>query len=209
MYYITGLADTGRTDCETHSVHWKEKPLSGIHYLVTLQLRLSWRTVTYSKTGVRLSWSYEPDFSMHTLSEQLHATNMVRLAKGVWVCVCVLVQGCYWYFGAAVLRLDTEEDVGMQWLCQCSECWCVALQRWCQWICFLFVHISVSGSMSVLWHVTESTVTYAYIKGKIPLHSFALTQIRVLRFRDICLALWSFTLELQCAHNDDIGHDSW
>lgn len=130
MYYITGLADTGRTDRETHSVHWKEKPLSGIHYLVTLRLRLSQRTVTYSKTGIRLSWSYEPDFSMHTLSEQLHATNMVRLAKGVCVCVCVLVQGCYWYFGAAVLRLDTEEDVGMQWLCQCSECWCVALQRW-------------------------------------------------------------------------------
>lgn len=24
---------------------------------------------------------------MHTLSEQLHATNMVRLAKGVCVCV--------------------------------------------------------------------------------------------------------------------------
>lgn len=59
---------------------------------------------------------------MHTLSEQLHATNMVRLAKGVCVCVRVLVQGCYWYFGAAVLRRDTEEDVGMQWLCQCSEC---------------------------------------------------------------------------------------
>lgn len=26
---------------------------------------------------------------MHTLSEQLHATNMVRLAKGVCVCVCM------------------------------------------------------------------------------------------------------------------------
>lgn len=26
---------------------------------------------------------------MHTLSEQSHATNMVRLAKGVYVCVCV------------------------------------------------------------------------------------------------------------------------
>ncbi len=39
---------------------------------------------------------------MHTLSEQLHATNMVRLAKGVCVSVCLLrdavgalVQMCY------------------------------------------------------------------------------------------------------------------
>lgn len=41
---------------------------------------------------------------MHTLSEQFHATNMVRLAKGVYVCVSVcvlrdavgaLVQMCY------------------------------------------------------------------------------------------------------------------
>lgn len=57
---------------------------------------------------------------MHTLSEQLHATNMVRLAKGV--CVCVFAQGCCRFFGADVLWLEIEEDVGMQWSCQCSEC---------------------------------------------------------------------------------------
>lgn len=37
---------------------------------------------------------------MHTLSEQLHVTNMVRLAKGVCVCVLrdavgALLQMCY------------------------------------------------------------------------------------------------------------------
>jgi len=42
---------------------------------------------------------------MHTLSEQLHATNMVRLAKGV--CMCVFALGCYRCFGAAVLWLET------------------------------------------------------------------------------------------------------
>lgn len=57
---------------------------------------------------------------MHTLSEQLHATNMVRLAKSVHV--CVFAQGCCRCFGAAVLWLEIEEDVGMQWSCQCSEC---------------------------------------------------------------------------------------
>ena len=31
---------------------------------------------------------------MHTLSEQLHATNMVRLAKGVCLCVSVCVCVC-------------------------------------------------------------------------------------------------------------------
>ena len=65
---------------------------------------------------------------MHTLSEQFHATNMVRLAKGVYVCVsvcvcvCVCAQGCCRCFGADVLWLEIEEDVGMQWSCQCSEC---------------------------------------------------------------------------------------
>lgn len=61
---------------------------------------------------------------MHTLSEQLHATNMVRLAKGVclFVSVCVFAQGCCRCFGADVLWLEIEEDVGMQSSCQCSEC---------------------------------------------------------------------------------------
>ncbi len=61
---------------------------------------------------------------MHTLSEQLHATNMVRLKACVCVCVCMCVfaQGCCRSFGADVLWLEIEEDVGMQWSCQCSEC---------------------------------------------------------------------------------------
>lgn len=65
---------------------------------------------------------------MHTLSEQFHATNMVRLAKAVrvhvrvGVLVCVCVRECYRCSAAAVLGLETEADVGMQWICQCSEC---------------------------------------------------------------------------------------
>lgn len=60
---------------------------------------------------------------MHTLSEQSHATNMVRLAKGVYVCVlCVLAQGCFRCSAADVPWPEIEEDVGMQWGWQCSEC---------------------------------------------------------------------------------------
>lgn len=60
----------------------------------------------------------EPDFSMHTLSEQLHATNMVRFGHEARVrllggAIGVLVQLCCgWQW----------KDVGMQQICQCSEC---------------------------------------------------------------------------------------
>lgn len=62
---------------------------------------------------------------MHTLSEQLHATNMVSFVCVCGVCVaCVLVvfaQGCCRCVAADVLWLEID-DVGMQWSCQCSEC---------------------------------------------------------------------------------------
>lgn len=64
-----------------------------------------------------------------------------KYGKADWRCVfvCVFDQGCYRCFGAAVLCLETEEDVGMQWICQCSECWCVALQRWYKQVNRLFI----------------------------------------------------------------------
>lgn len=67
---------------------------------------------------------------MHTLSEQLHATNMVsfvcayRMCASVCVRACVLIvfaQECCRCVAADVLWLE-REDVGMQWSCQCSEC---------------------------------------------------------------------------------------
>lgn len=46
----------------------------------------------------------------------------VCLCVSVCQCVCVFAQGCCRCFGADVLWLEIEEDVGMQWSCQCSEC---------------------------------------------------------------------------------------
>lgn len=59
---------------------------------------------------------------MHTLSEQLHATNMVSFVCACVACVLVVfAQQCCRCVAADVLWLEIE-DVGMQWSCQCSEC---------------------------------------------------------------------------------------
>lgn len=113
---------------------------------------------------------------------------------------CVLVvfaQGCCRCVAAVVLWLEME-DVGMQWSCQCSECWCDVLQRWYDQgkgiLNFsLFFFTVVCGSLYlILSRAERNTLSYVSMNRERALHSFALTQIHVLQLKTtvLLLELW-------------------
>lgn len=86
--------------------------------------------------------------------------------KKVHVCLLRAAVGA---FGAAVLKLEIEEDVGMQWSCQCSECWCVVLQRWYKpvnsasyaYILLVRVHVCAQTWMRVHFQIQYSLSMYS------------------------------------------------
>lgn len=180
MYYITGFADTGRTDRETHSVRQKEEPLSGIQQPSNRHHWSGWYR------GAAPHPCYRDLIIMIVWTGLLHAYTLWTVSRHkhgkLWMWVCVWGGGhvcgmrarclCSGVLQVRCCRCAVARDRGcwnavelpVQWMLM----WCTAKMIWAG---DFDVFTVVSGSLYVilsrtghaLIHVHESRESPAFI----------------------------------------------